>query len=81
VRYGHILDRRTGWPVSHGLRAVTVLAPTCLVAGLYSTCVFVLGWKEGLQFAENAPGIEACVQSDQGIASTRDFIKRQVKAA
>ncbi|MDZ4288870.1 MAG: FAD:protein FMN transferase [Prosthecobacter sp.] len=81
VRYGHILDRRTGWPVSHGLRAVTVLAPTCLVAGIYATCLFVLGKRDGLQFAENAPGVEACLQDEQGIAVTRQFTKHQVKAA
>ncbi|HYF37128.1 MAG TPA: FAD:protein FMN transferase, partial [Prosthecobacter sp.] len=79
VRYGHILDHRTGWPVRHGLRAVTVLAQTCLVAGIYATCVFVLGKKEGLHFAETAPGVEACVQDEQGIAITRNFAKHQVK--
>ncbi len=81
VRYGHILDHRTGWPVRHGLRAVTVLAPTCLVAGIYSTCAFVLGQREGLQFVENAPGVEACLQDDRGAATTRGFTKHQVKAA
>jgi thiamine biosynthesis lipoprotein len=81
VRYGHILDPRTGWPVSHGLRAVTVLAPTCAVAGIYATCVFVLGGKAGLRFADAAPGVEACVQDDRGVGVTRGFIKHQVKAA
>ncbi len=32
VRYGHILNPRTGWPVRH-LAAVTVLAPLCVLAG------------------------------------------------
>ena len=81
IRYGHILDHRTGWPVCHGLRAVTVLAPTCLLAGIYSTSVFVLGLKEGLQFADNAPGVEACVQDAHGAHVTRGFRKFQVKAA
>lgn len=81
IRYGHILDRRTGWPVSHGLRAVTVLGPNCLVAGIYSTCAFILGWREGLQFVENAPGVEACLQNEQGVVVSRHFIKHQVKEA
>ncbi len=81
VRYGHILDHRTGWPVRHGLRAVTVLAPACLVAGIYSTCVFVMGRTDGLQFAESATGVEACVQDDQGTMTTRNFRKHQVQAA
>jgi len=80
-RYGHILDHRTGWPVNHGLRAVTVLAPTCLVAGIYATSVFVLGRRDGLQFAESATGVEACVQDEQGIFRTQFFSQHQVQAA
>lgn len=81
VRYGHILDRRTGRPVRHGLRAVTVVAPTCLIAGIYSTCAFVLGLKEGLRFVETAPGVEACLQDETGSHRSRHFIKHQVQAA
>lgn len=81
VRYGHILDRRTGWPVRHGLRAVTVIAPSCLLAGIYSTCVFVLGLREGLRFAENGKGVEACVQDEGGLHVTREFRRFQVQAA
>ena len=36
VRYGHILNPRTGWPV-RGLSSVTVAAEFCLVAGSAST--------------------------------------------
>lgn len=36
-RYGHILNPRTGWPVQHAPRSVTVQAPTCLEAGMLAT--------------------------------------------
>lgn len=36
VRYGHVLDARTGWPVRH-LASVTVVAELCTVAGSAST--------------------------------------------
>ncbi len=81
VRYGHILDPRSGWPVANGMRAVTVLAPTCLQAGIYSTALFVLGPKDGLHFAACARDLDACLQSDHGIETTRGFIRRQVQAA
>ena len=81
VRYGHILDRRTGWPVRHGLRAVTAIAPSCLLAGIYSTTVFVLGLAEGLRLADNAPGVEVCAQDDRGVHATREFRRFQVQAA
>ena len=66
-------EQPTRGAFSHGLRAVTVLAPSCLIAGIYATCVFVMGHREGLQFAESATGVEACVQDDQGIFRTQFF--------
>ena len=81
IRYGHILDPRTGWPVRNGMRAVTVIAPSCLEAGVYSTAVFVLGPREGLHLASLARGVEVCAQSESGIEGSRDFGKWLVKAA
>ncbi len=43
VRYSHILDPRTGWPVKDPPRSVTVAAPTCLEAGLLSTLAMLQG--------------------------------------
>ncbi len=81
VRYGHILDPRTGWPVANGMRAVTVIANSCLEAGAYSTAVFVLGAREGLHLASLARGVEVCAQTEAGIDGTRAFGQYLVKAA
>jgi thiamine biosynthesis lipoprotein len=43
VRYGHILDPRSGWPVRQAPRSVTVAAPTCTEAGLLSTLAMLQG--------------------------------------
>jgi thiamine biosynthesis lipoprotein len=43
VRYSHILDPRTGWPVPDPPRSVTVAAATCLEAGLMSTLAMLQG--------------------------------------
>ena len=42
VRYSHILNPSTGWPV-RGLRAVSVVAPHCLIAGSTSTIAMFKG--------------------------------------
>jgi thiamine biosynthesis lipoprotein len=42
-RLGHILDPRTGWPVSGAPRSVTVLATTCVEAGTLSTLAYLQG--------------------------------------
>jgi thiamine biosynthesis lipoprotein len=43
VRYGHILDPRTGWPVPDAPRSVTVAASSCTEAGLLSTLALLHG--------------------------------------
>jgi thiamine biosynthesis lipoprotein len=42
VRYGHILDPHTGWPV-RGLASVSVAASACLVAGTLTTVAMLKG--------------------------------------
>lgn len=43
VRYGHILDPRTGWPVAGAPRSVTVAADTCTQAGMFATLAMLEG--------------------------------------
>ncbi len=43
VRYGHILDPRTGWPIADAPRSVTVAADTCTQAGMLSTLAMLQG--------------------------------------
>jgi FAD:protein FMN transferase len=43
IRYGHILDPRTGWPVPNAPRSVTVTASSCTEAGLISTLALLQG--------------------------------------
>jgi thiamine biosynthesis lipoprotein len=43
VRYSHILDPRTGWPVVGAPRSITVAAPTCTEAGMLATFAMLRG--------------------------------------
>lgn len=43
IRYGHILNPKTGWPVKNAPRSVTVLANTCTEAGILSTFALLKG--------------------------------------
>lgn len=49
VRYSHILDPLTGWPVPDAPRSVTVIANSCLEAGMLSTFAMLHG-KNAEQF-------------------------------
>jgi thiamine biosynthesis lipoprotein len=51
VRYTHILDPRSGWPVT-GLRSASVVAPQCLVAGTATTIALLKGARGGARFLD-----------------------------
>ncbi|MCB9564459.1 MAG: FAD:protein FMN transferase [Kofleriaceae bacterium] len=64
VRYGHILDLRTGWP-ARGVRDVTVFAPHD--ADPLATALFVLGPTRGGALLEPIPGAWAVWTRDDGV--------------
>lgn len=72
-RYGHILDPRTGWPVSHACQQATVVAATCLQAGVLSTTAFILGMDEGLRFLQGFPQVEGHLITPNQRGQTRGF--------
>jgi thiamine biosynthesis lipoprotein len=61
-QYGHQIDPRTGETASTGIDAVTCIASSCLVAGLFSQASFILGTKDGLGLLEAQPGVEGVIQ-------------------
>lgn len=43
IRYSHILDPVSGWPVQHAPHSVTAIAPTCIEAGIYTSLALMMG--------------------------------------
>lgn len=74
-RYGHIVDPRTGWPVAHGGIQATVIAGSCLQAGVLATAAFVLGVPAGLDFIQSFPGAEGLLLTGKVRAQTRGFFQ------
>ena len=72
-RYGHIIDPRTGYPAFNDCRAVSIVAPSCTIAGLLSTSVCILGAKEGLQLVELHPGAAGAVTTETTKLYSRKF--------
>lgn len=70
VKYHHILDPETGWPIDNDVLSVTIIAEKgCAVDadGLSTTCL-ALGVEKGLQLIESLtePAVEAVFVDGQG---------------
>ncbi|MEF2277938.1 FAD:protein FMN transferase [Deinococcus sp. YIM 134068] len=63
--YSHLLDPRTGWPLS-GVPGVTVTAPDCLTADALATALSVLDVPGGLALADATPGAAALIVTRDG---------------
>lgn len=59
-RYAHIIDPRTGYPVT-GLKSVTIVCPDAELADALATAVFVLGKEQGLALINQLKGIECLI--------------------
>ncbi len=64
-RYSHILDARTGRPVTHDLVSVTIIHQNPAVADAWSTALLCLGQQDGLKIA-NAEKLSAFFIQEQG---------------
>jgi thiamine biosynthesis lipoprotein len=60
-RYSHLIDPRTGKPISNDVASVTVIAKRCLQADALATAVSVMGVEEGLKLIESLPDTEAII--------------------
>jgi thiamine biosynthesis lipoprotein len=65
-RFSHILDPRTGRPVTDSVLQVTVIAPTGTEADALATALTVLGPDAGLRLAEKLPDVEAVFFAKSG---------------
>ncbi len=72
-RYGHILDPRTGYPAFNNCRAVSIVAPSCTIAGLLSTSVCILGPVEGMPLIETHPNAAGAITTDTTKLYSRRF--------
>ena len=58
-KYSHTIDPFTGYPVSHSLLNVTVLAKDCITADALATAFMVLGVEKSIDICESLQDIEA----------------------
>jgi thiamine biosynthesis lipoprotein len=59
--YSHILDPRTGYPVTNGVVSASVVADTCTLADGLATALMVMGPDAGIELVEQLTNVEALI--------------------
>jgi len=77
-RYGHILDARSGRPVTHDLVGVTVAHADPTIADAWSTALLCLGQEQGLKLAnaEHLAALFIRLQNDQLLETRSEAFER-----
>jgi thiamine biosynthesis lipoprotein len=61
VRYSHIIDPQTGYPVANGVVSVSILADNCTLADGLATAVMVMGAEKGLSLINRLDGVHGLI--------------------
>jgi len=81
IRYSHVIDPRTGYPVSNGVVSVSILAVNCTLADGLATAVMVMGMKKGLDLIDHLEGVEGLIIVERPNGSLGAFYSKRFKVA
>ena len=78
IRYHHILDPATGYPVRNNLTAVSVFSHSATDADALSTACFVLGYERAVTLLSELSGTEALFIFDDNTVRMTDGLKGRI---
>lgn len=73
-KYGHIINPKTGYPVS-GIQSVTIVSPDAELSDGLATSVFVMGVPKGLDLVNRLKDVECLIVDDQNKIWTSDQLE------
>jgi thiamine biosynthesis lipoprotein len=71
--YSHIMDPRTGYPITSGVVSASVISDTCTVADGLATALMVMGPEKGMELVNRLPETECLIIIRDRDGSLRDF--------
>jgi thiamine biosynthesis lipoprotein len=79
VRYSHVIDPRTGYPVSNGVVSVSIIADNCTLADGLATAIMVMGAEKGIRLVDTMSDLEAFIVVEKSDGSLVDYSSRGFK--
>jgi thiamine biosynthesis lipoprotein len=79
VRYHHILDPRTGYPARGSISATVIGGRSGTWSDAISTAIFIMGYPDGLSWAQNIANAEVVLVDSEGKVYTTPGIAQWVE--
>ncbi|MGD8991056.1 MAG: FAD:protein FMN transferase [Desulfobacterales bacterium] len=73
VRYSHVIDPRSGYPVSNGVVSVSIIANNCTLADGLATAIMVMGAEKGIQLVNRLDNVECLIVVEKPDGGLVDF--------
>jgi len=80
VRYSHVIDPRSGYPVSNGVVGVSIIANNCTLADGLATAIMVMGVEKGIPLVNRLDDVEALIVVEESDGSLADFYSAGFKS-
>ena len=77
--YSHIIDPRTGYPVTNGVVSVSIIADSCVFADGLATGVLVMGVEKGLKLVDSLDGVECLLVVREGHEKLTNYYSKGFK--
>lgn len=81
IRYSHVIDPKSGYPVSNGVVSVSIIADTCAFADGLATAIMVMGHKDGIALINRIDGVEGLIIVKQRNNTLMDVMSNGFNAA
>ena len=73
VRYSHVINPRTGFPVANGVVSVSILASDCTFADGLATAIMVMGPQKGLALINRLERVEGLIVVEKPDGTLVDY--------
>jgi len=78
-RFSHIIDPRTGYPVTSGVVSASIVADNCTFADGLATALVVLGPEKSLELINRLAGVECLIIAQKQDGTLIDYYSKNFK--
>ena len=79
VRYPHIINPKTGWPINNNIISASVITENCIDADAIATILMLLPYEKGIELVNNMNNVESLLFIDNNneitMLKSKDFDK------